>query len=439
MFKWVFFVAIYCVACLPASAQPSGPKAPLAPFDSPARSAAVHAVAKALGEHYVYPLVANTAAAKVEANLDARAYEGLNDRDAFAERLTGDLADIAHDKHLRVMAAGGPPPSALMKMGPPPRSEFGVVRADRLTGGIGYVEISGFPPPDAFKPAAARAMAALSGSKAVIVDVRRNGGGSPESVAFFASFFFDDAKPVHLNDLIWRNAPADTFRTQAFYTTPTPTKFVGMPVYLLTSESTFSGGEEFAYDMQTQKRAVLVGEVTGGGANPGSVHALAPGLSIFIPAGRAENPITKTSWEGRGVTPEIAVSHQDALRTALQRLGYPGGSGAIEALSQQQVFAPHTTPTPASEAAARRLINEAATQQFRYDLMAAPLAGRIRNLIPILTGEFARWGTVQSVAFREVDPRGADVYDVKFTNGGARLTVVLAEDGKALVADLVPM
>lgn len=435
----ILTIVLSLAAGMPATAQAPGPAANLSALDELARETAVHAAAAALRDRYIYPMKGKDAAAKIEANLASGAYAGVADRIAFADRLTSDLAEVAHDKHLRVMAAGGPPPPAIMKMGPLPRSDFGVVRSDRLSGGIGYVEISEFPPPEVFKPAAVRAMAPLAGCKAIIVDMRRNRGGRPESVAYFASFFFDDAKPVHLNDLIWRNPATDTFHTEAFYTTSTPTKFIGVPVYVLISAGTFSGGEEFAYDMQTQKRAVLVGEVSGGGANPGGVLPLGPGLMIFMPSGRGENPITKTSWEGRGVSPEIGVPHEDALHVAMQRLGQPSNSGSIEALSQQRVFAPHVIPTSLSEAAARRIIGEVATQQFRYDLMAAPLAAAVRDQIPGLKTEFARWGAVQSVAFREVDPGGADVYDVKFTNGSARLTIVLAADGKALVIDLDPL
>ena len=431
--------AVQLGVALPAAAQPLSPPAAVStPFDVAARGAAVQAAAKALRDRYVYPEVGARAAAMLEANLAAGAYDGLTDRVAFADRLTADLADIAHDKHMRVTADGSPPPPGVAMMGPRPRSEFGVVRADRLAGGAGYLEVVGFPPLEAFRQSVDRAMAALAGSSAIIVDLRRNGGGNPASVAYLASYFFDGAKPVHLNDLIWRNAGTNTFRTETFYTAPTPASFAKAPVYLLTSASTFSGGEEFLYDLQTQKRAVLVGEVTGGGANPGGVQPLGPGLRVFMPAGRAENPITRTSWEGRGVTPDVAVPRADALRVALQKLGQSPAAGDIETLSKARVFAPHTSPSPAADAAARRLVDEAATQKFRYDLMSSQAAEAVRNHAPTLASQFSGWGAVQSVTFREVGPEGADVYDVKLANGAARLILILAADGKVLLVDLRP-
>jgi C-terminal processing protease CtpA/Prc len=87
-------------------------------------------------------------------------------------------------------------------------------------------------------------------------------------------------------------------------------------VYVLVSGYTFSGGEECAYDFQTQKRGTLVGETTGGGANPGDFVALGHGFAAFIPDGRAINPITKTNWEHVGVKPDVTVPAAKAQQTA---------------------------------------------------------------------------------------------------------------------------
>jgi hypothetical protein len=87
-------------------------------------------------------------------------------------------------------------------------------------------------------------------------------------------------------------------------------------VYVLTSHDTFSGSEELAYDLKTQKRATIVGEVTGGGANPRDVFPLPDSFSIFVPTGSAVNPITKTNWEGVGVQPDVVVPADKALDMA---------------------------------------------------------------------------------------------------------------------------
>jgi len=70
--------------------------------------------------------------------------------------------------------------------------------------------------------------------------------------------------------------------------------------------------------MKNLKRATLVGETTGGGANPGGPVRLTEHFDVFIPAGRAISPITKTNWEGTGVKPDVEVPKELALKTAYQ-------------------------------------------------------------------------------------------------------------------------
>jgi len=112
----------------------------------------------------------------------------------------------------------------------------------------------------------------------------------------------------------WR----DEDLTQQYWTLPyVPGKRFGdKPIYVLTSKDTFSAGEEFVYNLKTRQRATLVGETTGGGAHPGSPYRLHPHFEVFIPAGRAINPITNQNWEGSGVVPDIAVSPAQALKVA---------------------------------------------------------------------------------------------------------------------------
>jgi C-terminal processing protease CtpA/Prc len=230
--------------------------------------------------------------------------------------LTQHLQGVSRDKHLRVRV--GPP-------GPPPRgpasgpragsTAFG--RTERLDGDIAYVEILSFGlPPEAVREDAQRTMSAAADAKALIIDVRANGGGSPYTVALITSYLFGE-EPVHLNSLYFR--PAD--RTDDFYTDPRVAgrKFgSNKPIFVLTSERTFSGAEEFAYNLQTRKRATIVGETTGGGAHPSQGVRLPHGMLLIVPTGRAINPITKTNWEWVGVKPDVAVDADVALERAHQ-------------------------------------------------------------------------------------------------------------------------
>ena len=148
-------------------------------------------------------------------------------------------------------------------------------------------------------------MSFVANTDALIIDVRNNGGGAPSMVAYLCSYLFGP-EPVHINDLYFR--PENS--THQWWTLPhLPGKrYEGKPVYVLTSKRTFSAAEEFTYNLKTQKRATIVGETTGGGANPGGTRPVAEHFIVFVPSGRAINPITKTNWEGTGVAPDVAVA-----------------------------------------------------------------------------------------------------------------------------------
>ena len=279
------------------------------------RASILGEIASLLERRYVFPDVATRMNADLRARAGRGEFDTVTDPASFADMLTRHLQAISHDKHLRVQVgapgrAGGPASR--------PRGEaraFG--RAERLEGDVAYIEILSFGfPPEAVREETASIMSAAADAKALIVDIRANGGGSPHMVALVTSYLFGE-EPVHLNSLYFR--PAD--RTDDFYTDPRVSgrKFGSdKPIYVLTSARTFSGAEEFAYNLQTRKRAIIVGETTGGGANPGGPVPLPHGLTIFVPTGRAINPITKTNWERVGVKPDVTINADSALTTAHQ-------------------------------------------------------------------------------------------------------------------------
>ena len=162
-----------------------------------------------------------------------------------------------------------------------------MTRTDRLPSNIGYIEVVALPGLDAFKPSVDKAMATLADTRALIIDLRRNGGGTPQAEVYLASYMVDPEKPVAVNRIVWRNPGTETFRTDEFASSATPYSYRNKPVYVLTSARTFSGGEAVAYDLQALKLATIIGEVTGGGANPGGGAPLTPDFGMFAPSGAA--------------------------------------------------------------------------------------------------------------------------------------------------------
>lgn len=282
----------------------------------------VQTLAKELRARYVFPEVADKVAGAIQTKAAAGGYTSLTTDADFARALGKDLRDLSQDLHFRVVVDpeikaaeddDKPPTPADIQQAHQEMSSFGygIAKVERLPGNVGYLDLRGFGPTYAVAPAYTAAMTLLSGSTAIILDLRRNGGGEPESVAYLLSHFFPEGDIRHLNDIYTR--PND--RTQQYWTSAVSVRFAG-PVFVLTSPRTFSGGEECAYDFQTQKRATIVGETTGGGANPGGMVPLGGGLAAFIPMGKAINPITKSNWEHVGVKPDLAVPAADALKTA---------------------------------------------------------------------------------------------------------------------------
>ena len=293
----------------------SGAPAPAVEVDAAASSAKVRALvddaAHAIEAHYVFPEVGARMVAALREHAGRGDYDALATPQALAARVTDDLRAVSHDRHMMLEHLDGPPPP----MGMPSLPNHGIHRGEP-SGKIATVVVDAFEPAPVSREAIAEVMTSVADADALVIDVRKNHGGDPYAVALLVSYLFDDA-PVHVNDMYWH----DDDSTQQFWTTPgVAGKRFGSkkPVFVLTSEETFSAAEEFAYDLQCLHRAVIVGATTKGGAHPVFVQALDGGYSLRVPTGRAINPITHADWEGTGVVPDVRSTADEAMGVALR-------------------------------------------------------------------------------------------------------------------------
>ena len=255
-------------------------------------------ISKQLIENYVFPDVANKVASQLLLNIKNNEYLGYDEIFIFADRLTDDIQEITQDKHIRVKRRQ---PGLSININENVEKSFRKVEV--LDGNVGFIAFDKFSSNPKAKAKIDHIFSQLRDVDSLIIDLRNNRGGSPDLVRYFSSYFFD--KKTHLNSIYWRK----TNRNEEYWTIDDlpGAKRPDLPIYILTSKSTFSAAEEFAYNLKVRKRAYLVGETTKGGANPGHSFDLPSRLSIFIPTGRAINPVTQTNWEGVGVTPDLPV------------------------------------------------------------------------------------------------------------------------------------
>jgi hypothetical protein len=281
------------------------------------RRDAVERLAEILGRAYVFPDVAEAMATALREGLAEGAFDEVRTESALAYLLTDMLQAISNDKHLRIVTApSGPAGQPRQRGSAMPNRGFRKVEVQ--DGNVGYIRFDQFITGDDAERVASAAMNFVANSDAIIFDLRFNGGGSPAQIAYITSYLFDE--PTHLNSFYDR----DGNRTSESWThAEVPGTRVGhdVPVYVLTSRFTFSGAEEFAYNLQALGRATIIGEVTGGGAHPVQLEPVGERFMAAVPFARAENPITRTNWEGVGVTPDIEVPSDEALDRALALAG----------------------------------------------------------------------------------------------------------------------
>jgi hypothetical protein len=293
-------------------------------IDAKTRAAIIDSITTALNEVYIFADKAEQMDELVRARLKDGEYDRFTSPASFSEQLTEDLRSICHDRHLRVYAGPRvteeeeeetPEQSHERRLAEARATNFAFKKVEILPGNIGYLKFDGFMGAEFAGPTAVAALNFLAYTDALIIDLRQNGGGNPSLIQLITSYFLEES--THLNSFYIRKSDeTKQFWTQSHVEGP---RMVDVPIYVLTSPYTFSGAEEFTYNLKNLERATIIGEVTGGGAHPVQGHYFNfPEFAVYmsLPYGRAVNPITGTNWEGTGVEPHIQVPADQALQTA---------------------------------------------------------------------------------------------------------------------------
>jgi len=294
---------------------PPGATVDVVQLDAKARTRLVERVAGAFDSSYVYPEIGKKMSADLRRRNARGEYRSALYGIDLARELTWDLQQLSHDKHVEVRfsfyarLAESSPQQAEADSRRLTAINCGFQKAEHLQPNVGYLKLDMFADTAICAPTASAAMSFVADSDALILDLRENHGGGGGMVEFIASYLF--AERTHLDDMYSRteNATKETWTTS-----DVPGKrFIGKPVYVLTSKQTFSAAEYLANVLRNLKRATLIGETTMGGAHMVETRRIDDHFSARVPSGR---PITKTDWEGTGVEPDVKVAADQALEAA---------------------------------------------------------------------------------------------------------------------------
>jgi hypothetical protein len=272
---------------------------------------------------YVFAERGASTAAALQGHAREGRYAACAGPQDLAERVTADLLAASGDLHLRLVVheAGAvgeadPVAEAAFWAEQGRRTAGGIRRVERLDGNVGVVDVGPvLLDPEHAGRAIGAAMSLVAGADALVIDVRGCHGGSPEGVVLLLSHLFAP-EPVRLSDLESREEG-----TRQVWTVPVPAddRFgPDKPVAVVVGPETFSGGEALAFDLQEQRRAVVVGRPTRGGAHPRIGLVVHPQLELTVPVARSVSLFSGGDWEGRGVQPDVLVPpEEDAFTAAL--------------------------------------------------------------------------------------------------------------------------
>ncbi len=427
-FPFLILVALFCCGLFGQTAQSA--------FDQAEKKTVIEALCENLEREYIFPEITEKYVRMLMNNLRSGKYDPIVQPQEFARTLTEDLRSIHRDAHLTVWfnpewvrserARKELDEEAIRLQKRRDRARnFGFQEIKILPGNIGYFKVNGFSyNTDAYEPAIG-AMSFLANCDALVIDLRTNGGGSPEMVQFLCSYFLDNPRK-HLNSFSYKDKEK---LTQYWTYTYLPGRRLDKPdLYLLTSSRTFSAAEEFTYNLKNMKRAVVIGETTGGGAHDNKFVILSDNFEMSLPFARAINPITKTNWEEVGVEPDVKVPAGQALETALamasKKLAEKEEDPSLKALYQWQndIYEAALNPVTVDEETLRSYVGTYGPRMITLenDALFYQREGRTKmKMIPIAVDNFML--------------EGIDYFRLKFLKEGGQVVAVEGHDTSGAV------
>ncbi|MEQ2297353.1 hypothetical protein AMECASPLE_033981 [Ameca splendens] len=196
------------------------------------------------------------------------------------------------------------------------------IKLDILEGNIGYLRIDhilGEEVADKVGPLLVELVwNKILPTSALIFDLRYTSSGDISGIPYIVSYFTEAEPVIHIDSIYDR--PSNTTTKLLSMSTLLGERYsVTKPLIILTSKNTKDIAEDVAYCLQSLKRATIVGEKTAGGSvKVDKVKVGNTDFYITLPTAKSINPITGSTWEITGVTPDVEVSAEDALATSIK-------------------------------------------------------------------------------------------------------------------------
>ena len=187
----------------------------------------------------------------------------------------------------------------------------GVFHYGWLTSAVGYLHFNGFGDVAGSGEAMDAILREFRSAKALVVDVRGNGGGD-DRVGKALAGRFADRKRLYMTVELRTGAKHDDFASPVeWFVEPEGAAQFTRPVILLTHRFSVSAAENFALAMRTLPHVMQVGEVTSG--------AFADTYPFTLPNGWRFNLSVNlfrdrdgVCWEGLGIPPDYRINNSKA-------------------------------------------------------------------------------------------------------------------------------
>lgn len=281
------------------------------------KQAVIRQSAQLLEQHYVYPDKGKTLAAAL-LRQEKQLTQGTDSVDVFAKAVTSLLRKTVKDGHVflrynpeMIKALKAPQAKGDSAKDPFHYDEravnmnFGFTEVKILPGAVGYIRLSEINLSPNSVDVLKAAMTFVQHTKALILDLRDNGGGGSAIGLVLEGYFVKDGTP--LLEVKSRDGKNELMKAA----TLPDTKPYEQPLYILVNNRTASAAEALAFELQHLKRAVIVGQRSAGGAHMNNIFPTNDRFLLSVSIAAPVFPGTDHSWELTGVQPDIVTDNKE--------------------------------------------------------------------------------------------------------------------------------